>query len=75
MLRPTLLLAVLTSLIMAIGYSLGGSSGLVIALVFAIIMNFGSYLFSDKIVLAAYGAQPIAESEAPCFYQTVRQLA
>ena len=75
MLRTTLLLAALTGLIMTIGYWLGGSSGLVIAFVFAIIMNFGSYWFSDKIVLAAYGAQPIAESEAPGLYQTVRQLA
>jgi heat shock protein HtpX len=75
MLRTTLLLAALTSLIMAIGYWLGGSSGLVIAFVFAIIMNFGSYWFSAKIVLAAYGAQPIDESEAPSLYQTVRQLS
>lgn len=75
MLRTTLLLAALTGLIMAIGYWLGGSSGLVIAFVFAIIMNFGSYWFSDKIVLTAYGAQPITESEAPGLYQTVRQLA
>ena len=75
MLRTTLLLAALTGLIMAIGYWFGGSSGLVIAFVFAIIMNFGSYWFSDKIVLAAYGAQPIAEAEAPGLYQTVRQLA
>jgi heat shock protein HtpX len=75
MLCTTLLLAALTSLIMAIGYWLGGSSGLVIAFFFAIIMNFGSYWFSDKIVLAAYGAQPIGESEAPGLYQTVRQLS
>jgi heat shock protein HtpX len=75
MLRTTLLLAALTGLIMAIGHWLGGSSGLVIAFIFAIIMNFGSYWFSDKIVLAAYGAQPITESEAPGLYQTVRQLA
>ena len=75
MLRTTFLLAALTGLIMTIGYWLGGSSGLVIAFVFAIIMNFGSYWFSDKIVLAAYGAQPIAESEAPGLYQTVRQLS
>ena len=75
MLRTTLLLAALTGLIMAIGYWFGGSSGLVVAFVFALIMNFGSYWFSDKIVLAAYGAQPITESEAPGLYQTVRQLA
>jgi heat shock protein HtpX len=75
MLRTTLLLAALTGLIMAIGYWLGGPSGLVIAFVFAVIMNFGSYWFSDKIVLAAYGAQPIAESEAPGLYQIVRQLS
>jgi heat shock protein HtpX len=58
MLRTTLLLGALTGLIMLIGQWLGGSQGLIIAFVFAIIMNFGSYWFSDKIVLKMYGAHP-----------------
>src|SRR5581483_11453310 len=75
MIRTTLLLAALTGLIMAIGYWFGGTSGLFIAFVVAVAMNFGSYWFSDKIVLATYGAQPISEADAPSLYQTVRQLA
>ena len=50
MLRTTLLLGALTGLIMLIGQYFGGSQGLTIAFIFAIIMNFGSYWFSDKIV-------------------------
>jgi heat shock protein HtpX len=75
MLRTTLLLGALTGIIMFIGQWLGGSQGLVIAFIFAVIMNFGSYWFSDKIVLAAYGAQPVSEAEAPGLYRTVQQLA
>jgi heat shock protein HtpX len=41
---------------------------------FAIIMNFGSYWFSDKIVLAAYGARPVSEAEAPLLYRVVHNL-
>ena len=75
MLRTTLLLAALTGLIMAIGYWFGGSAGLIIAFVVAVVMNFGSYWFSDKIVLAAYGAQPLSEAEAPVLHRIVQQLA
>jgi heat shock protein HtpX len=75
MLRTTLLLGALTGIIMLIGQWLGGSQGLVIAFIFAVVMNFGSYWFSDKIVLAAYRAQPVSEAEAPGLYRTVQQLA
>ena len=75
MLRTTLLLGALTGLIMAIGQFLGGSQGLVIAFVFAIIMNFGSYWFSDKIVLAMYKARQVNEAEAPMLYRIVHNLA
>ena len=50
-LKTTLLLGSLTGLIVLIGRYFGGSSGMVIAFVFAVLMNFGSYWFSDKIVL------------------------
>lgn len=75
MLRTTLLLGALTGLIMGIGQWLGGSHGLIIAFAFAIIMNFGSYWFSDKIVLAMYRARPIGEADSPMLYRIVHNLA
>jgi heat shock protein HtpX len=75
MLKTTLLLGSLTALIVLFGDILGGSSGVKWALGIAAIMNFGSYWFSDKIVLATYRAQPIEESEAPDLYRIVRGLA
>jgi heat shock protein HtpX len=75
MLRTTLLLGALTGIIMAIGQLLGGSQGLVIAFIFAALMNFGSYWFSDKIVLSMYGARQVNEAEAPMLYRIVHNLA
>ena len=74
-LRTTFLLAVLTVLIVLIGRSLGGSQGMVIAFMFAAIMNVGSYWFSDKIVLAMYHAQPLDQASAPELFGMVRELA
>jgi heat shock protein HtpX len=74
MLRTTLLLGALTGLILGIGQMLGGSDGLMIAFVFAVIMNFGSYWFSDKIVLAMYSARQVSEAEAPTLYRIVHNL-
>jgi heat shock protein HtpX len=75
MLRTTLLLGALTGLLMALGQALGGSQGVTIALIFAIIMNFGAYWFSDKIVLRMYSAREVTESEAPQLYRIVHNLA
>ena len=75
MLRTTLLLGALTGIIMAIGHLLGGSQGLVVAFIFAAVMNFGSYWFSDKIVLSMYGARQVSEAEAPMLYRIVHNLA
>jgi len=75
MLRTTILLGALTGIIMAMGQWLGGTHGMTIAFIFAIIMNFGSYWFSDKIVLAAYGARQVSEAEAPMLYRIVHNLA
>ncbi|MGH7932692.1 MAG: zinc metalloprotease HtpX [Candidatus Binataceae bacterium] len=75
MIKTTLLLAVLTGLIMLIGGLLGGTSGVVIGFVIAVIMNFGSYWFSDKLVLRAYGARPLDASSAPELYSIVNELA
>lgn len=75
MLRTTLLLGALTGLLMAFGQVLGGSQGVTIALIFAIVMNFGAYWFSDKIVLRMYSAREVTESEAPQLYRIVHNLA
>ncbi|MGH3056319.1 MAG: zinc metalloprotease HtpX, partial [Gaiellaceae bacterium] len=75
MLKTTVLLALLTGLIMLIGQYLGGSQGLVIAFVFAVVMNFGSYWFSDKLVLSMYNARPVGMNEAPDLYRIVQNLA
>jgi heat shock protein HtpX len=75
MLKTTLLLALLTGLIMGIGQFLGGSQGLIVAFVFAVVMNFGSYWFSDKLVLAMYSAKPVGINEAPDLYRIVQNLA
>ncbi|MGV8074970.1 MAG: zinc metalloprotease HtpX [Syntrophobacteraceae bacterium] len=74
-LRTTLLLTILTVLVIWIGNLFGGSHGMVIALLFAAVMNLGSYWFSDKIVLAMYRAQPLEEHEAPDLFRMVRELA
>jgi heat shock protein HtpX len=64
----------MTGLIMAIGQFMGGSGGLMIAFVFAVIMNFSSYWFSDKIVLRMYGAQEATEAQAPRLHSIVHNL-
>jgi heat shock protein HtpX len=73
--KTGLLLAVLTAMLVLIGGAIGGQQGMVIAFVIALAMNFFSYWFSDKIVLAAYGAKPIDEAEAPRLYAIVHRLA
>jgi heat shock protein HtpX len=57
--KTALLLGTLSALFLLIGQAIGGEQGLVIAFVFAVIMNFGSYWFSDKLVLRMYNAQPV----------------
>jgi heat shock protein HtpX len=73
--KTGLLLAVLTAMLVLIGGAIGGQQGMMIAFVVALGMNFLSYWFSDKMVLAAYGAQPIDEAAAPRLYAIVRRLA
>jgi heat shock protein HtpX len=72
--RTTILLAALTALVVWIGQMFGGANGAVIALVFAGVMNFFSYWFSDKIVLRMYGAQEISQNEDPELFDIVREL-
>ena len=74
-LKTALLLGTLTGLLMLIGGWFGGQQGIVIAFIFAMAMNFGSYWFSDKIVLRMYHAHEVSESEAPELYNLVKNLA
>lgn len=74
-LKTAILLGALTGLLMLIGGMFGGQQGVVIAFVFAMVMNLGSYWFSDKLVLRMYHAQPVSESEAPELYAMVKNLA
>src|SRR5438046_1432061 len=74
-LKTTLLLGLLTGLLMWVGQLVGGMQGMTLMLVFAIVMNLGSYWFSDRIVLAAYGARALSEQDAPDLFRVVRELA
>jgi heat shock protein HtpX len=74
-LKTILLLGALTGIIILIGGMLGGSNGIIVAFLIAAVMNFGSYWFSDKLVLKAYGARPLDPSNAPELYSIVSELA
>ncbi len=65
---------VLTGLFIVVGSAIGGKDGALIAFIFAGLMNFFAYWFSDKIVLKMYGAQPISQAEAPELYRIVAEL-
>ena len=69
------LLMVLTGLLLLIGGAVGGQAGLIIALVFALAMNFGAYWFSDKIALSMAHARPITADDDPQLYQLVAEQA
>lgn len=72
--RTALLLGLLTGLILVSGAAVGGRTGMMIALGLAAAMNFGSYWFSDRIVLKMYRAQPVSAAEAPRFHAIVDRL-
>ncbi|MBI5418689.1 MAG: zinc metalloprotease HtpX [Deltaproteobacteria bacterium] len=74
-LKTGLLLAVLTALFLLIGDAVGGKNGMVMAFGLAVLMNFGAYWFSDKIVLRMYGAREVSEAEAPELHGVVRALS
>ena len=73
--KTALLLGLLTVFIMILGKVLGGQTGLIIAFIFAILMNFGSYWLSDKIVLSIYRAREVLPHEAPGLHRIVEELA
>jgi heat shock protein HtpX len=75
MLKTTVLLAALTGLLVLIGDYFGGTGGMIIAFLFAVILNFGSYWYSDKIVLKMYGAREVSPAESPNLHRIVDGLA
>ena len=75
LMKTAILMAAITALFMLIGRYLGGQTGMLLALVVAIGMNFFSYWFSDKIVLKMYEAREVDDASAPQFVAMVRELA
>ncbi len=73
--KTFMLLAFMSSIIILFGAMLGGRTGIVIALGFAIFMNVTSYWYSDKIVLRMYKAQELQYNDAPYLHQIVEDLA
>jgi heat shock protein HtpX len=72
--KTAFLLTLLTLLLMFVGRFFGGQNGMLLALVFAAVMNFVSYFYSDKIALAMYRAQPVTREELPRAYAAVERL-
>jgi heat shock protein HtpX len=72
--KTALLLGLMTGLILTVGKVIGGNSGMAVALVFAAILNFASYWFSDKIVLRMYRGREVSAADAPRFHQTIDRL-
>ena len=74
-LKLVFLMTLMMVLFLFVGYLLGGNSGMMIAFVFALAMNFASYWFSDKMVLAMYRAKEVTKDTAPKFYNIVEKLS
>ena len=74
-LKTTILLVALAALLIWIGDLVGGFNGAMTAFIFALILNLGSFWFSDKIVLAMYRAKELPEGQSPAVYDIVKELA
>ena len=74
-LKTTFFLSLLTILLVAMGGAVGGRGGMMVAFLMAAVMNFGSYWFSDKIVLRMHNAREITREVHPSFYGMVERLA
>jgi len=73
--KTVVLMTAMMVLFILVGNIIGGQNGMMIAFLFSLAMNFGSYWFSDKIVLKMYGAQQVTREEAPQLYDSVEKLA
>jgi heat shock protein HtpX len=72
--KTVFLLGLLSAILLFAGEALGGRQGLYIGLAIAVVMNFSSYFFSDKIALSMYAAQPVSETENPEVYRRVAPI-
>jgi heat shock protein HtpX len=73
--KTALLMTLMTVIFLIVGSSLGGDTGLIIAFVFALVLNFGSYWYSDKIVLKMYKAREVEREDFPALYNIVESLS
>ena len=73
--KTLLIIVAMTGLLVWIGGMIGGRSGMVLALAIGLLLNGVSYFFSDRIVLASYGARPVTQAEAPELHAIVANLA
>jgi len=73
--KTVILLALLSGIVLVVGYLFCGNQGLTIALVFAVLINFGMYFFSHKLVLAMYRAKPAKKSEYPKLHHMIEEIA
>jgi len=75
MLKTTVLMALLMGILIAVGGAFAGRSGAMLMLFISLAINFGTYWFSDSIVLKTYGAREVTEQDAPELYNLVANLA
>lgn len=73
--KTVILMTAMMVLFILVGNLIGGQSGMMIAFIISLALNFGSYWFSDKIVLAMYRAKQVSQKEYPQLYDTVEKLA
>jgi heat shock protein HtpX len=74
-LKTVFLMTLMMVLLILVGSLVGGRNGMIFAFGFSLLLNFGSYWFSDKIVLRMYRAREVTESDAPQLYSMVRRVA
>ena len=74
-LKTAMLLGLLTALVLVCGQLLGGNTGMILALGLAAAMNFGSYWFSDRIVLAMHHGREVGRNDEPGLYAAVERLS
>src|SRR3972149_4426786 len=74
-LKTVFLLTLLSAVLLALGYLFGGQAGLIVALIFAAVMNIGSYWFSDKLALAMTGAKEVTPDQEPRLHAVVEEVA
>lgn len=74
-LKTAFLMTVMMILFLLVGYLVGGDTGMAVAFIFSLVMNFGSYWFSDKVVLSMYKAREVNKETAPELYAIVEHLA